>query len=348
METAEKDPLEDLKVGAAKLVISLLPNEGGLRWVGGLLPSKFKSTFDGLVTSYKKQMLLALNGDEERAGRALTSIFKDMLTAYSGQIIGTPFEFPSHHLAIREPFDYYQMANAYIGSLIEFDRSILRYPERWTKVQEQLAAGENVIMLGNHQSEGDAAFIPLLTEVSHPGLGEQVTYVAGDRVVTDLLCKPFSMGKNLLCVHSKKHMDDDPSLKSAKMKQNLNTVKAMQRLLKKGGLLIWIAPAGGRDRRDADGQITPGNWDPAAVEMMRKLGTKKGMTKTHYYPLGEFIFIFVRAIRLTSCFVDSHGHLRHHAPAGDDGEGTRRGTRRELYRRRALPRRGDRRGPGDG
>ena len=119
-----------------------------------------------------------------------------------------------------------------------------------------------------------------------------MTYVAGDRVVTDLLCKPFSMGKNLLCVHSKKHMDDDPSQKSAKMKQNLNTVKAMQRLLKKGGLLIWIAPAGGRDRRDADGQITPGNWDPAAVEMMRKLGTKKGMTKTHYYPLGEFIFHF--------------------------------------------------------
>ena len=154
-----------------------------------------------------------------------------------------------------------------------------------------------------------------------------MTYVAGDRVVTDLLCKPFSMGKNLLCVHSKKHMNDDPSQKSAKMKQNLNTVKAMQRLLKKGGLLIWIAPAGGRDRRDADGQITPGNWDPAAVEMMRKLGTKKGMTKTHYYPLGEFIFgyfwlffgyfwlffgyfwlflvMFVRAIglTLTSCFV---------------------------------------------
>ena len=75
-----------------------------------------------------------------------------------------------------------------------------------------------------------------------------MTYVAGDRVVTDLLCKPFSMGKNLLCVHSKKHMDDDPALKSGKMKQNLNTVKAMQRLLKKGGICIWIAPAGGRDR----------------------------------------------------------------------------------------------------
>jgi glycerol-3-phosphate O-acyltransferase len=139
--------------------------------------------------------------------------------------------------------------------------------------------------MGNHQSEGDAAFIPLLTETTHPGLGESITYVAGDRVVTDLLCKPFSMGKNLLCVHSKKHMDDDPALKPAKMKQNLNTVKAMQRLLKKGGICIWIAPAGGRDRRGPDGSITPDKFDPAAIEMLRKLGTKKGAAKTHYYPL---------------------------------------------------------------
>jgi hypothetical protein len=66
-----------------------------------------------------------------------------------------------------------------------------------------LWVGDNVILMGNHQSEGDAAFIPLMTEVSHPGLGEKVTYVAGDRVVTDLMAKPFSMGKNLFCVHSK-------------------------------------------------------------------------------------------------------------------------------------------------
>jgi len=86
-------------------------------------------------------------------------------------------------------------------------------------------AGENVILFANHQSEGDAAFIPLLTEVSHPGLGEMVTYVAGDRVITYLLAKPFSMGKNLLCVNSKKHMNDIPELKATKMKQNLTTIK---------------------------------------------------------------------------------------------------------------------------
>lgn len=87
-----------------------------------------------------------------------------------------------------------------------------------------------MILFANHQSEGDAAFIPLLTEVSHPGLGELVTYVAGDRVITDLLAKPFSMGKNLLCVNSKKHMNDIPELKAAKMKQNLTTIKAIHYL----------------------------------------------------------------------------------------------------------------------
>jgi glycerol-3-phosphate O-acyltransferase len=30
--------------------------------------------------------------------------------------------------------------------------------------------------------------------------------VAGDRVTTDLLAMPFSMGRNLLCIFSKKHV----------------------------------------------------------------------------------------------------------------------------------------------
>lgn len=41
----------------------------------------------------------------------------------------------------------------------------------------------------------------LLLEATHPGLATDVVYVAGDRVVTDPLCKPFSMGRNLFCVH---------------------------------------------------------------------------------------------------------------------------------------------------
>ena len=47
---------------------------------------------------------------------------------------------------------------------------------------------------------------------------------------------------------------------------------------------MWIAPSGGRDRRKADGVLLPDNFDPSAVEMMRKIGTKAGLPKTHYVP----------------------------------------------------------------
>ena len=50
---------------------------------------------------------------------------------------------------------------------------------------------------------------------------------AGDRVVTDPLCKPFSMGRNLFCVHSRKRLDDIPELKSAKVQQNRRTLITM-------------------------------------------------------------------------------------------------------------------------
>ena len=50
---------------------------------------------------------------------------------------------------------------------------------------------------------------------------------AGDRVVTDPLCKPFSMGRNLFCVHSRKRLDDIPEMKAAKVQQNRRTLIAM-------------------------------------------------------------------------------------------------------------------------
>ena len=182
--TASADAMESFKVGAARLAIALLPGESGLRSLAGVLPEKYKNTFHGLIDSDKAQMMKATGNDEARASAALVSIFKDMMKAYAGQLIGTPYEFPSHHICMTKEnsdFDYYQMANAYIGSLVEFDRSIVRYPERFTDAKAALDRGENVVFLGNHQSEGDAAFIPLLTEVSHPGLGEKARFLFTSR-----------------------------------------------------------------------------------------------------------------------------------------------------------------------
>ena len=72
-------------------------------------------------------------------------------------------------------------------------------------------------------------------------------------------------------VHSKKHMDDIPELKAAKMETNRKTLVAMQRRLNEGGCLIWIAPSGGRDRPKADGKWSPDPFDPAAVDLMKSL-----------------------------------------------------------------------------
>lgn len=80
-------------------------------------------------------------------------------------------------------------------------------------------------------------------------------------------------------------MNDIPELKAAKMKQNLTTIKEMQKKLKEGSFLIWIAPAGGRDRRQDDGTLKPDKFDPQAIEMMKKLGTRDSSAKTHFYPL---------------------------------------------------------------
>ncbi|XP_058069789.1 glycerol-3-phosphate acyltransferase ATS11, chloroplastic-like [Magnolia sinica] len=74
--------------------------------------------------------------------------------------------------------------------------------------------------------------IALLLETSHPHLAEKMTYVAGDRVVTDPVCKPFSMGRNLVCVYSKKHMHDILELAEMKKKANTLSLKEMALLFK--------------------------------------------------------------------------------------------------------------------
>lgn len=72
---------------------------------------------------------------------------------------------------------------------------------RHLQVSAQIAAGENVVLLANHQTEADPGVFAHMLADSFPNLATDVIYVAGDRVVTDPLCKPFSMGRNLFCVH---------------------------------------------------------------------------------------------------------------------------------------------------
>ena len=131
----------------------------------------------------------------------------------------------------------------------------------WDTIAGQLSEGHNVVLLANHQTEADPAVMALMLEASHPQLATDLTYVAGDRVVLDPFCKPFSMGRNLLCVFSKKRINDVPELAKQKQAANIRTLKEMARMVRQGGNLIWIAPSGGRDRPDP----TTDKWVPVRI-----------------------------------------------------------------------------------
>lgn len=194
-----------------------------------------------------------------------------------------PFTFEPYHKKVRHPFDYYKFGLDFIRPLIDVAHSKVWGLDVLAQIDKQLQAGENVVLLANHQTETDPQAISILLEKTHPHIGEKIIYVAGERVVTDLLAIPFSMGCDLLCIYSKRYIDHPPEQKMQKQLHNKNTMELMSRLLKEGGKIIYVAPSGGRDRCNADGKIEIAPFDPASIEMFY-LMAKKAKTPTHFYP----------------------------------------------------------------
>ncbi|THG11522.1 hypothetical protein TEA_017505 [Camellia sinensis var. sinensis] len=212
----------------------------------GSIPSNVAQAMEELYQNYRNAVFQSgiPNADGivlSNMTVALDRIFKD---------VEDPFVFSPYHKAIREPFDYYMFGQNYIRPLIDFRSSYVGNVSVFNEMEEELRQGHNIVLISNHQTEADPAVIALLLEATHPHIAENVTYVAGDRVITDPLCKPFSMGRNLLCVYSKKHMYDVPELAEMKKRSNTRSLKEMALLLRGGSQIIWIAPSGGRDRPD--------------------------------------------------------------------------------------------------
>jgi glycerol-3-phosphate O-acyltransferase len=196
------------------------------------------------------------------------------------------FQFGVSHTAIREPFDFYKFGLDFFKPAINLDASLVRGVGNLKLAFDQIKKGENVVFLANHQSEADPQVLSCMLE--KVGLGEaaaQVFYVAGHKVTTDTLAIPFSMGRNLICIHSKKYIDVDESTKAAKQKQNMMSMADMGGRMKGGGLALWVAPSGGRDRRNVqDNSIPPAPFDSKTIDMFR-LMARKSKVPTHFYPL---------------------------------------------------------------
>eukprot|EP00922_Rhytidocystis_sp_ex-Travisia-forbesii_P057437 GHVS01085064.1.p1 GENE.GHVS01085064.1~~GHVS01085064.1.p1 ORF type:complete len:496 (+),score=90.83 GHVS01085064.1:367-1854(+) len=256
----------------------------------------------GILTSYKKKgkvsdtyidIFAGFVGDYARetakSGQMSADEFIELTTSLM-KIAETTTEFPfsAYHQAVRKPFDFYDWGNRFWRHLIDMPNSRLLGKDSLQRISDQLDKGDNVVLLSNHQIEPDPQVMRLaFQQMGFGALGEQLVMVAGHRVRTDPLSIPFSMGCNLLCVHSKKHMDAEPRLRETHQQENMHTMLAMESLLAQGGKLIWVAPSGGRDRAaagDGPDQFTMAEFDPKTVQMFRLMAKKSGRT-THFFPM---------------------------------------------------------------
>jgi glycerol-3-phosphate O-acyltransferase len=285
------------------------------------IPEKYMSVLGGFFTSYMTEVYKAGN-DMDKYEALLSQLFQKVL-----ETVKEPYTFAPYHEAIRgtderSDFDYYALGNEFATGVINNDLSELVGLDKLDEIEARLDAGDNVVLLANHQSEADPQIFSVLLDPIRPGFAEKTIFVAGDRVTTDMIAQPFSMGRNLLCIFSKKHVDNPPELKSVKTKHNRNVMKQMQNLFKQGGKLIWVAPSGGRDRTDEAGRYQArlrlpvvacrlwrarrgghcfsafyvclytcqvAEFDSKSIEMFRLMADKAGRT-THFYPLSMLTY----------------------------------------------------------
>jgi len=197
--------------------------------------------------------------------------------------IDSPSSFEPYHRKIRYPRDYYQFGLDFIRPLIDLNASHILGLDQLERIQKLLHKKENIILLANHQTESDPQAISILLEKTYPEIASSIIYVAGERVVTDPLAIPFSLGCDLLCIYSKRYIDHPPHQKADKQLHNKKTMQLMSRLLEEGGKIIYVAPSGGRDRRNTQGMIEVAPFDADSIEMFY-LMAKKAKTPTHFIP----------------------------------------------------------------
>ncbi|MGE3716008.1 MAG: 1-acyl-sn-glycerol-3-phosphate acyltransferase [Simkaniaceae bacterium] len=242
------------------------------------VPDKYAHILQGFLESY--QQVIVDHGEDPEDYIHIFSLFIDLIQ----EQFKNPFKFEPYHEKVRSPFDYYGFGLDFLRPLVDLPRSTLRGSKELDLIEHYLENKENVILFANHQIEADPQAISILLERSHPKFGENLIFVAGTRVTSDPLAIPFSMGRNLLCIHSKKYIDDPPEEKHEKQMHNKRTMERMVDLLSDGGHAIYVAPSGGRDRINAKGVIEVAPFDPQSVEMFY-LMAQQASRPTHFFPL---------------------------------------------------------------
>ena len=240
-------------------------------------PAKVENIFVGFLESFEE---VCISNDQDMD--VVMDMMRRVLQAVDNQLV-KPYQFEPYHQKMREPVDYYQLGIDFIKPLCDMKRSTLSGRSNLKQIAQYIEQGENVILFANHQIEADPQAISIMLEDCYPTLGEEMIFVAGERVLTDPLAAPFSMGRNLLCIYSKKYIDNPPEDQHKKQHHNQRTMQRMGELLAEGGHCIYVAPSGGRDRPNKEGIVELAPFDPQSIEMFHLIA-RKARTPTHFFP----------------------------------------------------------------
>lgn len=244
----------------------------------GSIPPKYAHILEKFYLGYQQAI-----SSQEGPADYHNEIFLNLLQLIKQQCL-EPYVFQPYHEHIRTPFDYYQFGLDLLYPLVDMSRSSVSGLEHLKNIISSLEKGENAIFLANHQAEADPQAISILMEKAYPKFAEEMIFVAGERVITDPLAVPFSMGRNLLCIFSKRYIDHPPEQKMKKQLHNKRTMELMSQLLSEGGKAIYVAPSGGRDRPNEQGVVEVAAFDPQSIEMLYLMAERAGHP-THFYPL---------------------------------------------------------------
>lgn len=253
----------------------------------GEIPQKYYTICLNLYESYRGSLRADGHADDRDMAEC-DHIFETLLRLMKEQL-KDPFQFKHYHKKVTEPYDYYRFGIDFVRPLVDTNRSSIHFMHNVDRIEKQLVEGENVILFANHQTEVDPQLISFFLEHSHPHIGQEIIFVAGDRVQTDPMAISFSMGRNLLCIYSKRHIDNPPEKKEMKLQHNQRTMNVMKEMLSHGGYCIYVAPGGGRDRPNEQGEVVVAQFDPSSIEMFR-LMAKQADKPVHFYPLSLITF----------------------------------------------------------
>ncbi|CRG97572.1 glycerol-3-phosphate 1-O-acyltransferase, putative [Plasmodium gallinaceum] len=238
------------------------------------------NTFEGFLEKYKEE----IKKYKSCSPQVFLEIFLKYIEVFKKYRY---YSFPNVH---KYDESLYEWSLKFWSQLIDEKNSKFMGIENIKKIEKWKEEGHNTIIFGNHHIEADANIIKYFFDIhGSQNISRNMIFIGGHKIRVDPLSRPFSVAANLLCIYSKKYIENPPHLKEEKILFNHKSLNALKNLLNEGKQIIWLAPSGGRDRKSSDGNIKISPFDPKIIQTFN-IFAKRSKVKTHFVGLALYTY----------------------------------------------------------